>query len=355
MKFENRQAQFPGNRKLTKVDENDVPISGEESFFVRVEKAEGAVIVPGTPITADKLNLGNWQDNNCISFKKKEDDDLPTAVVDQTQIVTLSNGQTWVVPPLGLGNPVEIGDSAGALNADVIDTSIPGIPLDTKVPSTKLLNDNFIPISQKDTMNGVATITAHGSIVQSRKSMAWNDSMETYTPESLFSGTDVYEETVFLTNSSLGCPFFDITGDSLVLVERFVRSGFPMNTIEVATNLTTNVVKVRCAENSIAWNEWKNKSASSSSYYAEGFPELTVGSHIYEVFGILGLTESDSGVYHVATNSSTKFYTYTIHVHYGNVIIERNYLYTGSDTVEKSIGSFDVNGTFRGYSVVGNY
>ena len=99
MKFTNRETEFPGKRKLIKVDEYNVPIPGETPIIVNIIKDEGRIDNEGTPITADNLNEGNWRDDNSVSFKQKDDDVLPEANVAETQIVTLANGEVWIIPP----------------------------------------------------------------------------------------------------------------------------------------------------------------------------------------------------------------------------------------------------------------
>jgi len=109
MKFINRETEFPGKKKLIKVDVNNVPIVGEPEIFVNVIKEEGQIYVNGTPISAENLNKGNWRDDDSLSFKKRTDNDLPAAENTITQIVTKSNGEIWIVPPAGLGkNAAEI-------------------------------------------------------------------------------------------------------------------------------------------------------------------------------------------------------------------------------------------------------
>ncbi|MDR0462099.1 MAG: hypothetical protein LBG88_02060 [Christensenellaceae bacterium] len=99
MQFKNREVQFTNRKWLVKVDENGVPIQGEPQILVTIEKAEGGVIREGTPINTENLNKGNWRDDDSISFEQRKDDILPGADATRTQIVTLSNGETWIVPP----------------------------------------------------------------------------------------------------------------------------------------------------------------------------------------------------------------------------------------------------------------
>ena len=113
MKFENRQTEFPGKKKLIKVDENNTPIAGEIPVLVNVVKDEGTVYTEGTPVSADNLNKGNWRDDDSLSFKARENNTLPSARPAETQVITKANGRTWIIPPAGLGEAMEIADSIG--------------------------------------------------------------------------------------------------------------------------------------------------------------------------------------------------------------------------------------------------
>ena len=66
MNFTNRQTQFPGKKKLVKVDENNIPIPNEPHILVNVVKDEGNITDEGTPISAENLNKGNWRDDNSL-------------------------------------------------------------------------------------------------------------------------------------------------------------------------------------------------------------------------------------------------------------------------------------------------
>jgi|GEM_PF-5851581 len=102
MKFVNRETQYPGKRKLIKVDPNNVSL-GKDPILVNIIKDEGIVTVEGTPTTAENLNKGNWRDDDSLSFMMLEDNDLPGAEAEVTQMVTTANGETWIIPPAGSG------------------------------------------------------------------------------------------------------------------------------------------------------------------------------------------------------------------------------------------------------------
>ena len=59
MNFENRVVQYPGKRRLIKVDANNEP-TGEEDIYVNIERDEGVdtggSYNPGTPLSAAILN-----------------------------------------------------------------------------------------------------------------------------------------------------------------------------------------------------------------------------------------------------------------------------------------------------------
>lgn len=117
MQFTNRETEFPGLKRLIKVDGNNVPIPNEDAIFVNIENVDGTIHEPGTPIDVDALNRGNWRDNKSISFTKMYADDLPPVRENETQIVTKSNGETWIIPPSGTGH-------SAMMIADPIGTSI---------------------------------------------------------------------------------------------------------------------------------------------------------------------------------------------------------------------------------------
>ena len=101
MKFENREVEFQGKRKLIEVDENNVPIPNKDPIFVNIVKDESPILVEGTPINIENLNKGNWRDDESVSFKSRSDDELPAAQTDETQLVTTQSGNVWIIPPRG--------------------------------------------------------------------------------------------------------------------------------------------------------------------------------------------------------------------------------------------------------------
>ena len=113
MKFMNRETEFPGRKKLIKVDENNTPLVSEIPVLVNVVKDEGIVYAEGTPISAENLNKGNWRDDDSLSFKARGNNTLPSAKPAETQVITKANGRTWIIPPTGFGEAMEIADSIG--------------------------------------------------------------------------------------------------------------------------------------------------------------------------------------------------------------------------------------------------
>ena len=110
MEFIERQTEYPGKRKMVIVDENNIPVAGESPIFVNLIHDEGDVEAEGTPISAENLNKGNWRDDESVSFKKQASDNLPSSKALETQIITKSNGETWLIPPTETnGVPKEIG------------------------------------------------------------------------------------------------------------------------------------------------------------------------------------------------------------------------------------------------------
>jgi len=103
MNFTDRKVQCAGKRKLIKVDSNNVPIANEPEILVNILKDEGSIINEGTLINAEALNKGNWRDDKSLSFTKLDNDTLPNAKANETQIVTKQNGETWLVPPASGG------------------------------------------------------------------------------------------------------------------------------------------------------------------------------------------------------------------------------------------------------------
>jgi len=125
MIFKNRETQFPGKKKIIKVDANNVPLPGEAPILVNVYKDEGSVYAEGTPINAENLNKGNWRDDESLSFKAQGDNNLPAAKAAETQIITKANGETWLVPPAGLGIGKKVAPDNGG-NVPHAETHLPG-------------------------------------------------------------------------------------------------------------------------------------------------------------------------------------------------------------------------------------
>jgi len=113
MKFINRETQYPGRRQLIKVDEYNNQMVGEEPMLVNIVKDEGIVSVEGTSVDAENLNKGNWRDDDSLSFRQRSDDILPPAEAGETRMITKMNGEIWLIPPAGSGQPMKVANSVG--------------------------------------------------------------------------------------------------------------------------------------------------------------------------------------------------------------------------------------------------
>ena len=124
MKFEERISRYPDRRKLIKLDNYgnviDEPIIVD---IVRDDSIEG-VEKQGTPLTAERMNQGNWRKDKTLSFKKlQEGEQAPSSSIDSTQIFTSPDGRTWLLAPGHMKTPVEIGagfegqSAAGLVNS----------------------------------------------------------------------------------------------------------------------------------------------------------------------------------------------------------------------------------------------
>jgi len=121
MELIERQTQYPGKRKLIKVDEYNQPIVGEPPILVNIVRDEGDVVAEGTPINVETLSKCNWRDDASVSFKKRSNDNLPAAKASKTQIITKDNGETWLIPPSGSNTaPKEIGGNVGSGTGTVV-------------------------------------------------------------------------------------------------------------------------------------------------------------------------------------------------------------------------------------------
>lgn len=119
MIFKDRVSQHPNRRKLIKLDENKQPI--DDPIIVDIERddvLEGVTQI-GEPVTADKLNKGNWRDDKSLSFTKLGDGEQdPAPSSDKTQIFTRRDRSTWLLAPESTA-PVEIGTSASVFSTDL--------------------------------------------------------------------------------------------------------------------------------------------------------------------------------------------------------------------------------------------
>jgi len=114
MKFEERVSKHPNRRILVKLDSQGNPT--EQPIIVdilRDESIEG-VEKQGTPITAERLNEGNWRTDKSLSFKKlTPGEQEPSTKIDETQIYTTSDGKSWLLAPGNTSTRVEIGAVTG--------------------------------------------------------------------------------------------------------------------------------------------------------------------------------------------------------------------------------------------------
>lgn len=107
-------------RKLVSVDANNNP-TGEEKT-VRVEEVEGNVIQEGTPITEEVLENINWRDEFVI-IKNQENNVLPEALSEMTQIVATIDGSVWVIPSQSSGQGgYKLDSNASPFITSVLDT-----------------------------------------------------------------------------------------------------------------------------------------------------------------------------------------------------------------------------------------
>ena len=111
MEFIERVVPYKGKCRLTKVDENNVPISNKEPYFVNIVKEEGTPTVEGTLLNAELLKKANWREDDSLSFKARTS--IPSSEIDTTQIYTNKEGLTFLIPPGENRQPVEIGKVTG--------------------------------------------------------------------------------------------------------------------------------------------------------------------------------------------------------------------------------------------------
>ena len=157
MKFENREVEFQGKRKLVKVDKNNVPIPDEEPMLVNIVKDEDPILVEGTPISADNLNKGNWRDDDSLSFESMRNNDLPAAEVNKTQLVTTQDGKVWVIPPLGR-DAVSLANTVGTT---VLVNDEPESEIKFSTDPQKQINDVKTSVKIAESMALAAQSTAN--------------------------------------------------------------------------------------------------------------------------------------------------------------------------------------------------
>ena len=103
MKFYERRVQYPKRVVLKKVDEESNAILDQQFIYALLERNEGVVEEEGTKIDAALLESANWRADETLSFRGRLGEGLPEAQDGTTQIVTKSDGSTWIIPPEGKG------------------------------------------------------------------------------------------------------------------------------------------------------------------------------------------------------------------------------------------------------------
>ncbi|MCL2786127.1 MAG: hypothetical protein FWD81_02765 [Methanomassiliicoccaceae archaeon] len=165
MKFENRKTEFPGRRRIKVLKDNgDI----DNEVLAYIVKEEGIVTASGTPITADNLNLGNWRDDDSISFKQQADNLLPSPEEGETQIVTDTNGETWVIPPAESGRvAIKVSDVTGTIiriNGNVQQNTDFTDDPQTQITNAKNIADaaNNAATTAMGTANGKSAVNVNG-------------------------------------------------------------------------------------------------------------------------------------------------------------------------------------------------
>lgn len=97
MNIKLQKRNYSALRKLTKVDENNNVIEGQDELFVRVEDVPSNLLNDdATALSEEVFEKINWIDNKVLLFTQTEA--LPEPISGLTQIVSLENGQIWCVP-----------------------------------------------------------------------------------------------------------------------------------------------------------------------------------------------------------------------------------------------------------------
>ena len=138
-------------RKIEKVDQNG---QFEMPYDARITRADdGPVGTKKYIVTAERMDDVNWRDDDSLSFWKRNTDDLPGAKEAETQIITKSNGETWIIPPLNSGDAKAI--TAPNINVQkVISETIAGMGLaNGSVPG---LTMNDYSTADKTKLGGIA-------------------------------------------------------------------------------------------------------------------------------------------------------------------------------------------------------
>lgn len=127
MEFKERVSNHPTRRKLYKLVEGD---NGElvrkDPYLVEIERDDALEELeePGTLISAENLNKGNWRDETSMSFEMLKDGDPdPKPSIDKTQIFTRPDGTTWLLAP-GAAVPKEIGAGTKVVINETPETQI---------------------------------------------------------------------------------------------------------------------------------------------------------------------------------------------------------------------------------------
>ena len=110
-------------RKIEKVGQNGQFETPYDARITRI--GDGPAGTKKYIITAERMEDVNWRDDDSLSFGKRGDNTLPNAKIEETQIVTKSDGTTWLIPPLGLGDARLLSATTGDVQK-MIDDAITG-------------------------------------------------------------------------------------------------------------------------------------------------------------------------------------------------------------------------------------
>ncbi len=137
-------------RKLTKVDENNNVIEGQDELYVRVEDVPSNLLnSDATPLSEEVFEKINWKDNNALLFTQT--DTLPDPISGITQIVSLNTGEIYCVP----------GGNVAAFKLGADDLALYLKKINQNYEDIKLLGSNAkigaLPIDYNDNGNSGAS------------------------------------------------------------------------------------------------------------------------------------------------------------------------------------------------------